>query len=140
VDAVTPRIEANRLAELEMLKLVRMLEAVRVLSGRFGELPVRVCVGDTVYTSVPYVHPCSAVKYPYLGMGEDGLPDRARALDIESWCRDQHVLESHEPLTEENILRIMESVERGRVEQLANWDQLYSELWADGLPTFKVAG
>ncbi len=111
---------APLMAERELERLGRVLEAVMVLNGNFLNLPMKVAVaGRTVYRPM-YSHPNQAVRYPLLGMDPDtSRPGKRQREQIVAYLAaagfDEHT-------TAHQVVGIMESVVQTEEYMMRTWD------------------
>jgi hypothetical protein len=106
-------------ADNECQRLLRVIEAVRVRDGRLDELPVKLTIAGSRFTTVLYTHPCTAVRYPY-------LMDKAQAeQDIQRWLNSQQFAPD---ITEPEVVEIMSSIITSCNNRLAAWDVLRQRL------------
>lgn len=76
-------------ADRECRRLVHVLEALIVRDAEWSKLPLKVKVRGESYYSPLYSHPLNAVRYPMMGLTEDGTCGAEKRLDISLWLGQQ---------------------------------------------------
>jgi hypothetical protein len=76
-------------ADRECRRLIHVLEALVVRDAEWAKLPLKVKVRGESYYSPLYSHPLNAVRYPMMGLTEDGLCGIAKHADISQWLESQ---------------------------------------------------
>jgi len=112
-------------ADRECRRLVHILEALVVRDGEWAKLPLKVKVRGESYYSPLYSHPLNAVRYPMMGLTQDGLCGVEKRRAITQWLEGQ----GFDPeATQGQILGILDNVMESAEMREMDWQLTLEKL------------